>query len=125
MIMGVCRWTALELSMMQDQKLLTLHCRSFVGGGSDMVAGLCAHIGGQCCHYGLILLCSLVSIQDARPDIGDAPLTVISRMGHRACCLPFHIETRPITPLWIVVTMQPFDCRKDQTKIFDAPLTLH
>jgi len=51
-------------------------------------------------------------------------LTLISPMGQRACHLPFHIESRPITSLWIDVTMQPFDCRKDQTKIVDAPLRL-
>jgi len=46
-IMGVCHCTALELSEMQDQKLLTLRLRSFSGGGSDIVAGLCAHKGSQ------------------------------------------------------------------------------
>jgi hypothetical protein len=67
---------------------------------------------------------SLVIIQDARQEIGDAPLTLLSRMGQRACRLPFHIESQPITRLEIYVTMQPFDCRKDQTKILDALLTL-
>jgi hypothetical protein len=84
---------------MQDQKSLTLHWRSFLGGGSDMVVGIFAHKGGQYCHYGLMLSRSLVIIQDARPEIGDAPLTLISRMGQRACRLPFHIESRPITRL--------------------------
>jgi hypothetical protein len=89
-----------------------------------MVVGLFAYKGGQYCHYGLMLSRSLVIIQDARPEIGDAPLTLISRMGQRACRLPFQIESRPITRFWIDVTMQLFDCRKDQTKIVDAPLTL-
>jgi hypothetical protein len=46
-----------------------------------MVVGLFANKGGQYCHCGLMLSCSLVIIQDARPEIGDAPLTLISRMG--------------------------------------------
>jgi len=89
-----------------------------------MVVGVFAHKGGQYCYYGSMLSRSLVIIQDARPEIGDAPLTLISRTGQRAGRLPFHIESRPITRLWIDVTMQLFDCRKDQTKIVDAPLTL-
>jgi len=89
-----------------------------------MIVGVFAHKGSQYCYYGLMLSLSLVIIQDARPEIGDAPLTLISRMGQRACRLPFHIESRPITRLCIDVTMQLFDCRKDQTKIIDAPLTL-
>ena len=64
-----------------------------------MLVVIFAHKGGQYCHYGLILSHSLVIIQDARPEIGDAPLTLISRMGQRPCCLPFHIESRPITCL--------------------------
>jgi len=89
-----------------------------------MVVGLCTHKGGQHCHYGLMLSCSLGIIQVARPDIGDPPLTLISRMGQQACCLAFRIYSRRIFPLWIEETMQPFDCQKDQTKIVDAPLTL-
>jgi len=41
-----------------------------------MVVGHCAHKGDQHCHYGLMLSHSLVIIQVARPDIGDAPLTL-------------------------------------------------
>jgi len=41
-----------------------------------MVVGFCAHQGSQHCHYGLMLLRSLVIIQVARRDIGDAPLTL-------------------------------------------------
>jgi hypothetical protein len=90
-----------------------------------MVVGIFAQKGSQYCHYGLMLSRSLVIIQDARPELGVAPLMLISRMGQRACRLPFHIESRPITRLWIYVTMQPFDCQEDQTKIVDALLTLH
>ena len=50
-----------------------------------MVFGPFAHNGSQYCHYGLMLSCSLVIIQDARPEIGDSPLTLISRMVQRAC----------------------------------------
>jgi hypothetical protein len=124
MIMGICRCTALELSMMQDQKSLTLRWRSFLEGGSDMVVGPFVHKCGQYCHYGLMLSCSLVIIQDVRPEISNTTLTLISRMGQRACHLQFYIQSRPITPLWIDVTMKPFDCRKDQTQIVDTPLTL-
>jgi len=46
-----------------------------------MVVGSFAHKGGQFSHYGLMLSRSPVVIQDARPEIGDAPLTLISPMG--------------------------------------------
>jgi len=39
-IMGVCRYTALELSMMRDQKSLTLRWRSLLGGGSDIATSI-------------------------------------------------------------------------------------
>ena len=122
--MGVCGCTSRVLSMMPDQKLLTLSWRWFLAGGSDMVVVLFAHQGGQYCHYGLMLSRSLVIIQDARPEIGDALVTLISRIGQRACRLLFHIQRQPITPLWTDVTMQPFDCWKDQTKVVDALLML-
>jgi hypothetical protein len=122
--MGVGYRRALELSKMEDQKSLTLHWRSLLGGGSNIVAGNCAHTGGQYTDYGVMLSHRRVIIQDARLEIGDAPLTLISRMGQRAYCLPLFIWPRPKTLLWIDVTMKPFDCRNDQRKIVDAPLTL-
>ena len=89
-----------------------------------MVVGIFAHKGGQYCHYGLMLSRGLVIIQDARPEISDAPFTLIAWMGQRGCRLPFHIQSLLITRLRIDVMMQLFDCRKDQTIIVDAPLTL-
>ena len=91
MIMGVCSCTALELSKMQDQKSLMLRRLSFLGGVSDIIAGRCAHKGGQDCDYDFMLLRSQLIIHDARPEIGDAPLTLISNMGQWACRLPFCI----------------------------------
>jgi hypothetical protein len=69
---------------MQDEKSLTLHWRSFVGGGSNIVAGHSANKGGQYTDYGLLLSRCPVIIQDARLEIGDAPLMLISMMGQRA-----------------------------------------
>jgi len=77
--MGVGYRRALELSKMQDQKLLMLRWRSFLGGGSNIVTGHCAHNGGQYTDYGAMLLPSPVIIQDARLEIGDVPLTRIFR----------------------------------------------
>jgi hypothetical protein len=56
-----------------------------------MVVGPFVNKGGQYCHYGLLLSCSLVIIQDARSEIGDAVLTLSSRMGQSACRSPFYI----------------------------------
>jgi len=123
-IMGICHCTALELSKMPRQKLFTLGWRSFLGVGTIIVAGLCAHQGSQYCDYSVTLTHSPVIIQDAWLEIGDTLLMLMSRICQQACHWPFNILSRPITPLWIDVTMQPFDCANDETKILDAPLTL-
>jgi hypothetical protein len=76
-----------------------------------MVVVSFAHKGSQNYHYGLVLSHRPVIIEDGRPEIGDTPLILISPMGQRAYRLPFYFKSRPITFLWIDVTMQPFDCR--------------
>jgi len=66
---------------MQDQKSLALCWRSFLGGGHDIITGLCTHKGGQYSDYSFTLLHSPVIIQDTKPEIGDIRLTHIPRMG--------------------------------------------
>jgi len=63
--------------MMQDQKSLMLHWRTFLGGGTDIVNAILSHEGGQNFDYSLISLHSWFIIQDARTKIVDAPLTLI------------------------------------------------
>jgi len=65
--------------MMQDQKLLTLHWRSFLGGGSNIVTTIFTHKGSQHIDYSVISLHSGLIIKDARTKIVDAPLTLIFR----------------------------------------------
>jgi len=67
LIMGQRRCTALWVSMMQDQKLLTRCWRSFLGGGSDMVTSIFAHADSRWVHYGLTLFHSPQIVQNARP----------------------------------------------------------
>jgi hypothetical protein len=61
--------------------------------------------------------------QRCKTKYGDSPLMLIAPMGKRACLLPFYIQSRPVTLLWIDVTMQPVDWRKDLSKIVETPLT--
>jgi len=56
-----------------------------------------------------MLLQSPVIIQNARQEISNAPLTVISRMRQQACHEPVFIESGSLTMFWINVTMQPLD----------------
>jgi hypothetical protein len=56
-----------------------------------MVAGLGAHKGSQSCNYGFVLAHSPVIVQDAWPEIGEAPLTRISWIGQRAFRFPLYI----------------------------------
>jgi len=77
LMMGLRLSVASRLSMMQDQKLLTLCWRSFLRGGSHIVTSVSAHTGGRYIDYGLVSMHSALSVPDARPKIIDAPLTLI------------------------------------------------
>jgi len=63
--------------MMQDQKLLTLRWRSFLGGGNDITAAIFTYNGAQHFHYSLMSSDSCLIIHDGRTEIIDAPLTLI------------------------------------------------
>jgi hypothetical protein len=104
-----------EISMMQRPKSWTLHWHSFLGVGSDIVCSIFAHKGRKYYYYGLMPLHSPVIIEDVRPEILDAPLMLISMMGHCVCGLPFSLLRRPILLLWTDVTMQPGDSWMDLT----------
>ena len=95
---------------MQCQKWLTLHWYSFLGGSSIIVCSIVVHIGRQYYDYGKIPLHIPVIIHDVRPQIVDAPLTLISMPGQCACRFPFYLLRRPILRLWMDATMQPGDC---------------
>ena len=88
-IMDLCRCRAFGLCELLDVKLLMLWCRSFWGHSRDVVGGIFAYKGSQLFDYGWIWLHSPWNIYDARPEIADAPLMLIFRMGQRACCLHF------------------------------------
>jgi len=70
---------------MQDQKLLILHERWFWGGGSGIIHSISAQKYGRYYAYGLTPLHFPSIIQDARPEIFDAPLTLIIRRWQRYC----------------------------------------
>ena len=69
---------------------------------------------------------SPVIIQDVRPEIVDALLTLISMMGQGACGLPFYLLSQPILLLWMDATMQLGDCSIGMTinrwPSVDAPI---
>jgi len=71
---------AVWLSKMQAQISLTLRWWSFLGDSSDIVTSILSNKGGQYYDYGCMLWHSTWIIQDAKPKIGDAPLTLIVRM---------------------------------------------
>jgi hypothetical protein len=65
-----------------------------------------------------------VIIQDASPEIGGAPMTLISWIGQRKFPLSLNVSSRAITPLLIDETIKLFDCQKYRIKIVDCPLKL-
>jgi hypothetical protein len=113
--MGWDRCTAIWLPMMHNPMMLTLCWRSLLGVSSDIVAIIFAYTGAQYCADASVPLYSLVNVHDGWPKIVDTTLTVISGMGQGTCNLPFELYRQPILPLWMAVTMQPFDCWMGQT----------
>jgi len=128
MIMSVCRCTALELSMMWDQKLLMFCRRSILEGCSDIGTGIFAQKGGQYYDYECMPLHGSRIIHDARPKIVDTPLTLIFRRWLRYCHQHFCLERRPIVWLWEYAVAWPLNYPWCETKncwrSVDAPLTL-
>jgi len=90
-IMGYHHCTAIWLSKMQDQNLLTLHWWTFVGDSSNIVTSIFAHKRSQYCDYGVMPLHSPVIMQDARTKRVNALLTLISRMGQQASNFPVYL----------------------------------
>ena len=77
LIMGQRGSVAVRLSNMLDQSSLTLCWRSFLGGGSDIVAAIVSPKGGENIDYSLILSHNSLVFQNARRRIVDAPLMLI------------------------------------------------
>jgi len=65
--------------MTRNQKWLTLRWRSFLRAGSDIVAAIFSHDGGEIFEYSLITLPSRVIIPDAKTKIVDRPLALICK----------------------------------------------
>jgi len=80
---------AVILSMMYDQKLLTLRWRSFVGGGRDTLTSMFAHRGGQYIDDWLMPMHCALSVHEATPKIVDTPLTLIFSRFQQYCPLDF------------------------------------
>jgi len=80
-----------QLLYIRDQKLLTHGWGSTLGDGSIIVTSVFAYRGGQSIDHGLMSLHRPWIVQDEWPKIIDTPLTLISRMGHKAFGLPFYL----------------------------------
>jgi len=114
-IMEWHRCIAIWLSRMEDPKTLMLCWRNSSAGSSGTRTSILAHTGGQCWDSVWLPVHSPVSIQDARSKIVDFPLTLDSMMGQGSCRLPFYLSRRPVHPLRMDTTMQPFDCWMGKT----------
>jgi len=63
--------------MMESQKSLTLRSRSFLGHTGDVVAAIFTKKDGRWYDYGVMSPVSQLILQDAWPEVIDAPLTLI------------------------------------------------
>jgi len=105
--------------MMQGQKSLTLHWRSFLGHKSNVVATSFVSNCGRWCDYGLLSSRSPLDFpwcnaKNCWHSI-DAPLTLSLRMWQRAYSFPFSLLRQPIRSLWNHMTIPPIDCRMCKT----------
>ena len=73
------------------------------GGWCGNIAWLSANKGCQLLVYRCQQSSAIWIIQNARPKIIDALLTLICKMGHGACCFHFCLWRWPI--LWLCITM--------------------
>jgi len=94
----VCDHAPLRLGKMRDRKLLTLHWLSFSRWGRYHVGSSFAFQGGQYLSYDYPQPIATQIIQDARPKIVDAPLTLISRIGQGVCLSIFWLYRWPVCP---------------------------
>jgi hypothetical protein len=75
-----------------------------------LVCSIFALEGHHYYDYDSMPLDTPVSIEDERPEIVDAPLTLISITGQGACGLPLYLQRRPIHLRLMDATMQPGEC---------------
>jgi len=73
-----------------------------IEGGRGIVTNNITNIGSQYFNYGSMLLHSPWIMQDARPWIVDAALTLIFRRWKRLCCFRFCQQRLPI--YWLCIT---------------------
>lgn len=116
LIMGYHHSIAIWLYKIQNQKSLMLLWRSFLGGSSNIVLGIFAPKGCQYCDCGWMPLHSAVIIQDAKPQIVDAPFTLISLMVQSQCHCPFNLKRHPLLSLWTYVPMDIFVSWRGRTQ---------
>jgi hypothetical protein len=86
---NTCLEVTLRLDMMQDQKWLKLHWRTFSVLGLEHVDIVFAAKHSQCLIYGCLQPITTSVSQNAKPTIIDAPLTLIFEMGKSLCHLLF------------------------------------
>jgi len=88
-----------RLTKMQDQKSLMLHWHSFSGWGRECVSLVFSTEGGQYFIYVDLWPVTTEIAQDGKPEIIDAGLTLIFRMGQWLCHLLFCLQRLPISQL--------------------------
>jgi len=102
----VCNHAPLRLPKMWDCSWLTLIWCSFSSWGREHVASDFAYIGCQYLSYDYLQPIPTLITQDARPNIVDAPLTLISRMGQGAFIYILWSQGWPVHPK-ITTTYHP------------------
>jgi len=88
-LIDVCDQEPFRLREIQDQKLLTLHGRSFSRWGRERVATTFAYKGCQYFDCVYSLPTHVFITQLAGPEIVDAHVTLIFKMGQGAFCVLF------------------------------------
>jgi len=113
---GVWVRAAHRLPKMRDQKSLTLHWCWFSRWGMECVASSFAYKDGQYRIDEFLPPIASPITQDASPNIVDAPIMIIVKMGQGACRFLFCPQRWPMSHLWLSATNYHSNYSMCQTK---------
>jgi len=104
--MNYCDKATLRLPKMHIQKLLMLRWRSFSEWGRECAAVVFAHKGGQYFIYGCLQPITTEITHNAKPNISNARLMLIFRIGQWLCHFLFCLYWLPLHSLCLTTTRQ-------------------
>jgi len=114
--MTMCNLLPPRLHMIYYQQSLTFRWRLFSWWGMEGIVICFANNGSQKFLYHSTHPIGGVISQDAWPKIVDAPMTLISMMGHGGYCNLCCLKRQPKIPLWLITPFRRSHFPRHMTK---------